>query len=40
MKGLEMLSKMSDDYMFTVDLQDGYYHINMYKLVISYLEFQ
>ena len=42
MEGLDTLSKMveADDYMFTVDLQDGYYHINMHKSAIRYLGFQ
>jgi hypothetical protein len=42
MEGLDTLSKMlkPDDYMFTVDLQNGYYHVNMHDSAIPYLEFQ
>ena len=42
MEGLETLSKMlePEDSMFTVDLQDGYYHINMHESAIPWLGFQ
>jgi hypothetical protein len=29
-----------EDQMFTVDLQDSYYHINMYKTALSYMKFK
>ena len=42
MEGLDTISKMveADDYMFTADLQDGYYHINMHESALPYLGFQ
>ena len=41
MEGLDTLAKMvePEDHMFTVDLQDGYYHINMHESAIPYMGF-
>ena len=38
MEGLETLASMVEkgDHMFTVDLQDGYYHVNMAQNALPY----
>ena len=42
MEGLETLAAMVEegDHMFTVDLQDGYYHINMAQNALPYMGLQ
>ena len=42
MEGLEEVSKLiePDDYMFTIDLKDGYYHLNMSNQAIPFMGLQ